>query len=74
MNKNEEKNLNTGEIIGNALIKSILETIPSMRPLILLIIFAILSKLIPLILEQKRFAKLGIDEIDKMDGRTFERY
>jgi restriction system protein len=66
--------LSISEIFIKILVESVKGILPALWPLMLLFLAAGLIKLIPFILEQRRFSRSDIDEIDKMDGLTFEKY
>lgn len=52
----------------------IIDSLPTIWPLFALILLIALGKFIYHLYEAKRLASSGIIEIDKMDGKTFEKY
>lgn len=66
-----------GLVLGDLYVtylKSILEGMWVVWPLFALIAVVALGKLIYRFYEKKRLAESGIDDIDTMDGKTFEKY
>jgi len=56
------------------IIKSIWDAIKIIWPLFALIIVVAVGKFLYRLYEMKRLAESGINDIDKMDGKTFEKY
>lgn len=56
------------------LFKAIFKGLMVVWPLYALILIVVVGKAVFRIYEKQRLSKSGIDEIDKMDGRTFEKY
>lgn len=59
---------------GEIITKAILIALPALWPIIAMIILAVVIKFVYRLFELKRLARSGINDIDKMDGKTFEKY
>lgn len=60
--------------LASVIIKSIWDAIKIIWPLFALIIVVAVGKFLYRLYEMKRLAESGINDIDKMDGKTFEKY
>jgi len=62
------------EDIPFIIFKGILLALPALWPIFALILLAAVIKFLYQLYEKKRLARSGVNDIDQMDGKTFEKY